>query len=87
MPLDKEPWTDGTKMPWGKHKGTQLEEVPADYLLWLSEQKWIASWPGLLAYLRKNMDIIEEQALVMEEQRGEVEGYDSWEDYRRDIRD
>jgi len=29
---------DGTyKMPFGKHKGEALEDIPTDYLAWLSE--------------------------------------------------
>lgn len=25
------------KMPWGKHRGKDIEDVPSDYLLWLAE--------------------------------------------------
>jgi len=28
-------FTDNSLMPFGKHKGTKLINVPADYLLWL----------------------------------------------------
>lgn len=28
------------KMPWGKHKGVKLEDVPFNYLRWLSEQHY-----------------------------------------------
>jgi len=87
MPIDKTPWSDDTIMPWGKHKGVRLEEVPGDYLYWLSQQKWIVEWPGLLAYLKKNASTIEEQAQDLEHERGDVEGYDSYDDYRRDVRD
>lgn len=27
--------TDNSPMPWGKHKGTAMANVPAHYLLWL----------------------------------------------------
>lgn len=27
------------RMPFGKHKGENIEEVPADYLVWLYENK------------------------------------------------
>lgn len=30
----------GKVMPWGKHKGKLLSEVPGSYLQWVSEQKW-----------------------------------------------
>lgn len=32
-------YVDNDKMPFGKHKGERLEDVPASYLLWLWEQK------------------------------------------------
>lgn len=25
------------KMPWGKHKGEDIEDIPSDYLRWLAE--------------------------------------------------
>lgn len=28
-------YTDETPMPFGKHKGTPLKDVPPSYLLWL----------------------------------------------------
>ena len=51
MPIDKTPWTDETVMPWGPHKGTKLAQLPADHLIWLSEQRWIVDYPGLRAWL------------------------------------
>ena len=30
---------DSTPMPFGKYKGRKMEDVPADYLLWLRDQK------------------------------------------------
>lgn len=27
-----------TPMPWGKHKGTAIEELPSSYLRWLDEE-------------------------------------------------
>lgn len=70
MPIDKQPWNDETVMPWGQHKGKKLSELPASYLLWLFEQRWIKDWPGLHAYLKKNED------LLMAEKR-ENQGSDS----------
>lgn len=26
------------KMPWGKHKGSYISELPTDYLRWLAER-------------------------------------------------
>lgn len=85
--ISREPWTDDTVLPWGKHKGLRMEDVPADYLLWLMEQKWLSDWPGLHAYIRKNADTIYEQAEDLEDKRGDVEGFDSWEDYKRSVRE
>jgi len=52
------PWTDQTLMPWGKHKGSKLVDIPPAYLLWLFEQTWIKDYPGLHAYLKKNEDLL-----------------------------
>ncbi len=27
-------------LPFGKHKNTPIEDVPYDYLIWLTEQDW-----------------------------------------------
>lgn len=55
------PWTDQTVFPWGKHKGERVRDVPASYLLWLFEQPWIKSWPGLHAYLKQHEDQLMEE--------------------------
>lgn len=85
--ISVEPWDDDTVMPWGKWKGRRMEDVPGDYLHWLIEQSWVAKWPGLHAYLKKNADTIYEQAQDLEDERGDKGGYESYEDYRRDVRD
>lgn len=85
MPLDKTPWTDETIMPWGDHEGVKLKDVPASYKAWLLEQKhWIADWPGLNHYLRKNQHTIIKEAEKSIAAEGPKEGYDSYEDYKRD---
>lgn len=48
-------------MPFGKHKGQDMENVPASYLLWLSEQDWISQWPDVKGYIDKNMAGIKKQ--------------------------
>jgi len=30
----------GSKMPFGKYKGTYIEDLPYSYLTWLLEQSW-----------------------------------------------
>lgn len=32
---------DDLTMPFGKHKGTKLKDLPRSYIFWLSEQDWI----------------------------------------------
>lgn len=86
MPIDKSPWTDDTLMPWGDHKGTALKDVPAIYKAWLLSQKhWIQDWPGLASYLRKHHDVIMKEAEETEQPNTDKDGYDSYEDYQRDV--
>lgn len=87
MTLDKTPWTDETVMPWGKHKGTKLEDIPASYLLWCLEQKWIDGWPGLHAYLKKCEDgLLLERGSDRETTEGDSAGGTSFEDYLKEYR-
>ena len=32
------------KMPFGKHAGEELTEVPRQYLRWLRSQPWLGGW-------------------------------------------
>lgn len=32
------------KMPFGKHKGKELTEIPKGYLHWLRSQDWLNGW-------------------------------------------
>jgi uncharacterized protein (DUF3820 family) len=41
---------DDDKMPFGKHKGERLGDVPDDYLLWFVRQEWSVSYPDLVEY-------------------------------------
>lgn len=49
-------FTDDSIMPFGKHKGAQLADVPDKYLLWLYE-KGMGN-PDLRAYISDNLDAI-----------------------------
>lgn len=40
------------KMPFGKYKNQDIEEVPTDYLIWLAEQN---PSPVILAHLREEL--------------------------------
>lgn len=52
---------DSTPMPFGKHKGEKMANVPADYLLWLYYQSWIAAWPDVQSYISDNMDVLKKE--------------------------
>ncbi len=44
------------KMPWGKHKGKSLSDVPFNYLRWLSEQDY--SPKPVKVWVKKHKDFI-----------------------------
>lgn len=48
--------TDDTSMPFGKHKGKPMRQVPMNYLSWLSEQDWLEKWEDLDAYIKGKVD-------------------------------
>lgn len=50
---------DDDPMPFGKHKGTPMGEVPASYLDFLHGQPWIRDWPAVLAYIESNRELID----------------------------
>ena len=55
---------DTDLMPFGKYKGEQMEDVPADYLLWLkydSKGKTIyigSDTEKILLYIEDNLDVL-----------------------------
>jgi len=58
----EEPMKGDDKMPFGKHKDKELDDVPAEYLLWMWEQEWVErKFPALYAYLEKVKDALEEE--------------------------
>jgi hypothetical protein len=69
--------TDTSLMPWGEHKGTAMQDVPASYLLWLFKQPWIKDWPEIHAYLVANQDVL----LAEDNEGGSTDGFDSIDDY------
>lgn len=49
--------TDDTPMPFGKHKGKPMGEVPTNYLDWLARQDDFAdNRPEMFAYIQKRKD-------------------------------
>lgn len=64
--------TDDSRMPFGKHQGTKLSEVPSSYLLWALDQQWVRQqWPPLIDYIRDNQDALEMDAAEERAERGE----------------
>jgi uncharacterized protein (DUF3820 family) len=49
------PLTDSSPMPFGKHKGKAMINVPAVYLLWLFKQQGF-DHQGVRNYITANMD-------------------------------
>ena len=47
---------DNSPMPYGKHKGTAMANVPADYLLWLFENNKCT--PSIQEYVKDNLDVL-----------------------------
>ena len=41
---------DDSLMPFGKHKGERLGEVPDDYFRWFLTQDWANDYPDLVDY-------------------------------------
>ncbi len=46
-------------MPFGKHKGLKLEDVPAKYLLWLYDQDWMTKFEDIMDYIAGNYESLE----------------------------
>ena len=57
--------TDNSLMPFGKHAGKKMSEVPDDYLLWLYEQPPYFDTPeirGVFAYIKDNLNALKANA-------------------------
>lgn len=51
--------TDKSLMPWGKHKGKQMTDVPASYLLWCYENNKVTE--DVKEYVEDNMIVLRTQ--------------------------
>jgi hypothetical protein len=55
---------DDSPMPWGKHFGTPMEDVPADYLFFLwterGKERQVKSCP-VADYIQRNLETLEEE--------------------------
>lgn len=52
--------TDKSQMPYGQHKGVEMANVPADYLLWLHGAG--KAFQGVKEYVIENLDVLEKEA-------------------------
>ena len=57
-------FTDSTLMPFGKHKGMPLGEVPEGYLRWLGAQDWMYEQRELGEYIEAKLQAAKVQAPV-----------------------
>ena len=48
--------TDNSEMPWGKHQGIEMIDVPADYLLWLYDNDKCSG--SVLVYIEDNLQVL-----------------------------
>jgi len=60
--------TDKSSMPFGKHKGARMKDVPPDYLLWLYEtveddesEDINDNTEAVLDYIEDNLEEIEKE--------------------------
>ncbi len=52
--------TDNYQMPFGKHRGEKLGNVPAGYLMWLWDNNIVSvkNWNRVYWYIKENLDAI-----------------------------
>lgn len=48
-------YTDTSVMPFGKHQGTALANVPADYLIYIYDHDYLAGNIMLKRYIEENL--------------------------------
>lgn len=51
--------TDKDPMPYGKHKGVAMANVPADYLLWLKKENKASD--SVLAYINDSIEFLKSE--------------------------
>ena len=50
---------DNSPFPFGKYKDTRMQDVPAEYLVWLNEQDWLkGSYASVYNYIQKSWSAI-----------------------------
>ena len=51
--------TDESPMPYGKYKGRPMEDVPADYLIWLVDKRRAS--PEVMSYVEENREVLNKE--------------------------
>lgn len=51
--------SDTDLMPFGKHRGEKMENVPTDYLLWLYDSGKVNS--QVKEYIEDNIDVLKQE--------------------------
>lgn len=54
--------SDESLMPFGKHKGEKMANVPADYLLWLYENSKV--YGEVKEYIKDNLEVIKAEIKI-----------------------
>lgn len=60
---------DNSLMPYGKHKGEKLANVPAGYLIYMYDNKKLS--PALMKYCEENIEILKIQKRQEEQKKGD----------------
>jgi len=60
-PIKLPPMTDKDIMPMGKHKGTSMGNVPAQYLMYMYEGNMFDSFPRVKQYVIDNLEVIKQE--------------------------
>lgn len=68
------------QMPFGKHKGERLDDVPANYLEWLADQDWLSKWPKVQEYIEKESLAIKQEAAPVQRELPSVYNNVSFDD-------
>jgi uncharacterized protein (DUF3820 family) len=50
---------DTDLMPWGIHKGKEMQDVPASYLVWLLEENKCSG--DVKLYIEDNLDVLRKE--------------------------
>jgi uncharacterized protein (DUF3820 family) len=53
---------DNSKMPFGKHVGVKMANVPPDYLIWLYDNNKCGK--ELKTYIENNMDVLKSEIIT-----------------------